>query len=250
MYEGFAEVYDLLTQDIDYVKWADFMESAFLTFGRKPKLVLELGCGTGSLAIELAGRGYEMIGLDSSSEMLQKASDKARSKGRDILFIQQDMREFELYGTVDAVICALDSINYITDKRDLMRVFNLVRNYLNPGGLFIFDVNSPYKLSHILGNETFFEMGDDVTWIWNNTYDARKKLCYFDLTFFIRDSESGLYRKVEESHAERAWTSEEIAYLLEKAGMEAPHTFGELHLKKPHAKEQRIFYISSKETPR
>lgn len=155
MYQGFAEVYDRLTQDIEYEKWADFLESAFLKFGDKPRLVLELGCGTGSLAIEMAKRGYDMIGLDLSVDMLSRAAEKSRDQGVDILFINQDMRDFELYGTVDAVICMLDSINYITDKTDLDRVFQLVHMYLNPGGLFIFDINSEYKLSHILGRISF-----------------------------------------------------------------------------------------------
>ncbi len=245
MYQGFAEVYDRLTGDIAYDRWADYLESAFLKFGSKPHLVLELGCGTGNLTLELAKRGYEMIGLDSSADMLDVASNKAKRKGLDILFIHQDMREFELFGTVDAVICMLDSINYVTKKRDLEQVFRLVHNYLNPGGLFIFDVNSPYKLSRVLGNETFFEMDDEITWIWNNTYDARRRQCIFDLTFFIRQEE-GLYRKVVETHVEKAYSTDELVHALTKAGLRFLDAFGELTFEKPDLRENRIFYVSSK----
>jgi SAM-dependent methyltransferase len=155
------------------------------------------------------------------------------------------MREFELFGTVDAVICMLDSINYVTKKRDLEQVFRLVHNYLNPGGLFIFDVNSPYKLSRVLGNETFFEMDDEITWIWNNTYDARRRQCIFDLTFFIRQEE-GLYRKVVETHVEKAYSTDELVHALTKAGLRFLDAFGELTFEKPDLRENRIFYVSSK----
>lgn len=245
MYQGFAEVYDRLTRDIAYDRWADYLESAFLKFGSKPHLVLELGCGTGNLTLEMARRGYEMIGLDSSADMLGVASSKAKREDLDILFVHQDMREFELFGTVDAIICMLDSINYVTRKRDLEQVFRLVHNYLNPGGLFIFDVNSPYKLSSVLGNETFFEMDDEITWVWNNTYDAKKRQCIFDLTFFIRQ-EGDLYRKVVETHVERAYATEELAQALKKSDFRFIGEFGDLSFEKPDLKENRIFYVSSK----
>lgn len=248
MYQGFAEVYDRLTQDIEYEKWADFLESAFLKFGEKPRLVLELGCGTGSLAIEMAKRGYDMIGLDLSADMLSRAMEKSRSQGLDILFINQDMRSFELYGTVDAVICMLDSINYVTEKPDLDRVFQLVNLYLNPGGLFIFDVNSDYKLSRILGENVFYELDDDISWIWQNTYDPSSKLCTFELTFFVR-TQSGLYRRFDETHIERAYADEEITDALSRSRLELLGRFGGLGFSPPGPREERIFYIARKESP-
>jgi len=248
MYEGFAEVYDRLTRDIEYGKWADYLESVFLKFGDKPRLVLELACGTGSLAIEMAKRGYDMIGLDISCDMLSIAKEKSLSRGLDILFINQDMRSFELYGTVDAVICMLDSMNYITDRTDLERVFGLVRMYLNPGGLFIFDINSEYKLSGILGQNTFYELDDDISWIWHNTYDPSRRLSTFELTFF-RKTGNGLYARFDETHIERAWSDEEIADALEKASMELLGRFGNLSFSPPSPEEERIFYIARKESP-
>ncbi len=245
MYARFAEVYDRLTHDIPYVKWADYLQSAFLKFGMNPGLVLELGCGTGSLAIELSKRGYEMIAVDVSADMLAKAYEKAQKNKADILFLNQDMREFELYGTVDAVVCLLDSLNYMTSLKDVRKVFSLVHNYLNPGGLFIFDLNSPYKLSHVLGNETFYELGEDTAWIWNNTYDSKKRCTIFDLTFFIKN-EDGLYERFEETHQERAFSKMEIVKALNCEGLKLLGDFAELSFTEPAPKEERIFYIAQK----
>ncbi|MCX7772454.1 MAG: class I SAM-dependent methyltransferase [Clostridia bacterium] len=245
MYTRFAEVYDRLTHDIDYVKWADYIQSAFLKFEKDPKLVLELGCGTGSLAIELAQRGYDMIGVDLSPDMLFRASEKSREKGTDILFLNQDMREFELYGTVDAVLCMLDSLNYLTSLRDVKCVFKLVHNYLNPGGLFIFDLNSFYKLSTVLGNETFYELDEETSWIWSNTYDSRRKCTTFDLTFFLKNPD-GLYERFDETHEERAYYPMEIKKALTSAGLKWLGTYGNLSFKRPGPKEERIFYVAQK----
>lgn len=245
MYTRFAEVYDRLTQDIPYIKWADYLQSAFLKFNQDPGLILELGCGTGSMAVELAKRGYDMIALDQSPDMLSRAYEKAKANNLDILFINQDMRNFELYGTVDAVLCLLDSLNYITSLTDLKKVFRLVNNYLNPSGLFIFDLNSPYKLSKVLANNVFFELDDDISWIWNNTYDSRKRCATFDLTFFVRNND-GLYERFDETHRERAFTRTEIKKAIEEAGLELVGYYGDLTFKSPSPKEERIFYIARK----
>lgn len=245
MYARFSEIYDQLTHDIPYVKWADYLQSAFLKFNQNPKLVLELGCGTGSMAIELAKRGYEMIALDVSSDMLGVAYEKAKNNNTDILFLNQDMRKFELYGTVDAVICLLDSLNYMSSIKDIEKVFRLVHNYLNPKGLFIFDLNSPYKLSEVLGNETFYELNEDNAWIWVNTYNNKKRSTRFDLTFFVRN-EDGLYERFEETHIERAFESEEITQTLIKCGLTPLAEYGELKFKRPNKNEERIFYIAQK----
>jgi len=245
MYARFAEVYDRLTHDIPYTKWADYLQSAFLKFNKNPRLILELGCGTGSMAIELAKRGYEMIALDVSADMLARAYQKSQEQGTQVLFLHQDMREFELYGTVDAVLCLLDSLNYMRSLSDVQKVFRLVHNYLNPGGLFIFDLNSPYKLSTVLGNETFYEVGEDTTWIWTNTYHEKKKRATFDLTFFVK-TEEGLYERFDETHNEWAYNSREIEEALHKAGLVLLGEYGELKFTKPRQKEERIFYIAQK----
>lgn len=245
MYTSFADFYDRLTHDIDYIRWADYLQSAFRKFGKDPNLILELGCGTGSLAVELSKRGYDMIALDSSISMLNKAYEKARKINSDILFLNQDMRSFELYGTVDAIVCLLDSINYITSVEDIKKVFKLVNNYLNPGGLFIFDVNSPHKLSTVLGNQTFYEFDEDISWVWVNTYNSKDKTTTFDLTFFVKN-EDGLYERYDETHIERAFTGEEIREALASSGLILIGEFGDLCFKAPAADEERIFYIAKK----
>ena len=138
-YQSFARVYDMFMNDVPYEEWADYIQSLLLEYGVEDGLVLELGCGTGSLTEILSARGYDMIGVDNSEEMLEIALDKKTESGQDILYLLQDMREFELYGTVRAVISICDSMNYITEETDLLEVFRLVNNYLDPGGVFIFD---------------------------------------------------------------------------------------------------------------
>ncbi|HHU89972.1 MAG TPA: class I SAM-dependent methyltransferase [Clostridiaceae bacterium] len=245
MYTSFADFYDRLTHDIHYARWADYLQSAFRKFGKDPKLILELGCGTGSLAIELSKRGYDMIALDSSISMLNKAYQKALKSNMDILFLNQDMRNFELYGTVDAIICLLDSINYITSLQDIKKVFKLVNNYLNPEGLFIFDINSYYKLSTILANQTFYELDDDISWVWKNTYNSKEKTTTFDITFFVKNEE-GLYQRYDETHTEKAFTENEIKEALVSSGLKLIGEYGNLSFDVPAADEERIFYIAKK----
>ena len=154
MYNAFAEVYDRL-QDADYAKFADYYERIFEKYGIKPELVLDLACGTGNITVPMSQRGYDMIGVDLSVEMLNIAREKAQAAGQNILFINQDMTEFELYGTVDAILCALDGVNYLTADGETDELFRLAENYLNPGGLMIFDINTEYKLREVLGSNTF-----------------------------------------------------------------------------------------------
>ena len=155
-YGAISDIYDKINSEIDYSKWADFFEKCFDKFlNCRPELVLDLACGTGSMTLELAKRGYDMIGIDSSSDMLNVALDRKYDMElpRDVLFLLQDMTSFELYGTVGAITCCLDSVNYLVDDGDLERCFRLVHNYLDPDGLFLFDVNSPYKFENIYGEK-------------------------------------------------------------------------------------------------
>ena len=153
MYNRFAYLYDELINDVNYEEWLDYYFKIFQRYGLKPSLGLDLGCGTGNLTTLFSDKGVEMTGVDISEDMLMVAREK--SEGRDILYLNQDMREFELYGTVDFIVSSLDCVNYITDKRDLLKVMKLANNYPNPGGLFIFDINTPYKLENVIGNNTF-----------------------------------------------------------------------------------------------
>lgn len=148
-YESFASVYDLFMDDVDYDGWVKYIEEIWKKFNVNPELICELGCGTGNITLRLAEKGYDIIGVDLSADMLSEARKKAAEKGLDVLFLLQDMREFELYGTVNSILCLCDSLNYITEDEDIQEVFDLVNNYLHPGGVFIFDLNTEYKFREI-----------------------------------------------------------------------------------------------------
>ena len=169
-YTSFAEVYDQFMDNVPYREWADFLQEILQKEGINDGLVLDLGCGTGSMTEELAGRGYDMIGVDNSEDMLEIAMEKRQESGHDILYLLQDMQEFELYGTVRAVVSVCDSVNYVTEKEELEQVFRLVNNYLDPGGIFVFDFNTEYKYREVLGDRTIAENREDSSFIWDNYY--------------------------------------------------------------------------------
>ena len=214
IYHSFAQCYDLFMADTPYDEWVDFIEFMFKKYGKNPSLVLELACGTGSVTTRLAKRGYEMIGLDNSAEMLAVAAEKCKG----VLYLCQDMREFELYGTVDCVLCMCDGLNYILDKKDLLKVFKLVKNYLNPGGLFIFDLNTQYKYEHLLDEGTFAQVECNAAYIWENYYDKKRRLNEYAVTFFVEDAADGLYKRFEETHSQRAHLEDEIRETAAGAG--------------------------------
>lgn len=245
IYNSFAYVYDNLTLDIDYPGWADFIEKIIHKNKKEASMVLELGCGTGSFGIEMSKRGYEMICLDLSSDMLDRAAEKAAEEGADILFLNQDMSSFELYGTVDVIVCLLDSFNYLIKPVQVQRMFRLVHNYLNPGGLFIFDVNTPYKFENILSNNIFYEVDDDIAYIWENEYNPKTRKARFDLTFFVRDGQ--LYRRFDETHFERAYDEGEIMQFINQSGLKFISVYDHLTLRKPSLKSERNFYVCRKD---
>ena len=214
-YTSFARVYDTFMDNVPYKEWADYLGKILKEYGIDDGLVLDLGCGTGSMTEMLASSGYDMIGVDNAEEMLEIAMEKKVESGHDILYLLQDMREFELYGTVRAVISACDSVNYITDDEDLTEVFRLVNNYLDPEGLFVFDFNTEYKYREILGEQTIAEDREECSFIWDNYYDEDERINEYELTLFVRDEEQPqLYRKYQEEHFQRAYTLEQIDICL------------------------------------
>lgn len=243
MYNDFAYIYDKLINDVDYKEWADYYFKIFQRYGLSPKLGLDLGCGTGNLTVELASRGIEMTGVDLSEDMLMVAREK--SEGMDILYLNQDMTEFELYGTVDFIVSSLDCINYITDKRDLQRVMKLANNYLEPGGLFIFDINTRYKLENVIGDNTFILEDDDCFCSWQNEYDKRRKLSDFYLTFFLKDGEN--YTRFDEHHTERAYGIEEIKSLIESSGMRLLKVYHDRSFENPKKNSERVFFVAQEQ---
>ena len=223
-YTGFAEVYDLFMDQVPYEKWSRRITEILKEYGIPDGLVLDLGCGTGSMTELLAGAGYDMIGVDASEEMLELAYEKRAESGHDILYLLQDMREFELYGTVRAIVSVCDSLNYITEEEDLLQVFRLVWNYLDPDGVFFFDMNTIYKYSKMLGETTIAENREEGSFIWENYYDPEEQLNQYDLTLYIRD-EDDRYTRFEETHIQKAYALERVLELLEKAGLKAEQIF-------------------------
>ena len=264
-YSSFAEVYDLFQDNIPYEEWCEYLAGLLEEYGVQDGIVLDLGCGTGTVTELLAQRGYDMIGVDNAEEMLGIAMRKkaarivakedamadaaadAETDGdrRDsILYLCQDMREFELYGTVAAAVSICDSMNYITDLEDLTQVFRLVNNYLDPNGVFIFDMNTPYKYEELLADNTFAEVRDESSFIWENYYDEEEKINEYALTLFIRETpeedelddedfdeedsdqeyswsgaSDGVYHRYTETHYQRAYSLDEVRAAAEEAGL-------------------------------
>ncbi len=239
MYNKFAFVYDELIKDVDYNKWLDYYFKLFERYGLNPDLGLDLGCGTGSMTRLFKQRGIDMTGIDLSEDMLMIAEEK--NEDGKILYLNQDMTDFELYGTVDFIVSSLDCMNYILDKRDILKVLKLANNYLNPGGLFIFDINTKYKLSHVLGNNTFVLEDDKVFLTWQNEYDKTRRLCDFYLTFFQKEGEC--YTRFDEEHTERAYEIEEMSDLIEKSGMRLLKVYDKLTFSAPKPKSERVFFV-------
>lgn len=244
-YTSFAEVYDAFMDNVPYEEWADYLKQRLSEYGICDGLVLELGCGTGSMTEALSVRGYDMIGVDNSGEMLEIAMQKREHSGQDILYLMQDMREFELYGTVRAVVSVCDSVNYITDEKELEEVFRLVNNYLDPGGIFIFDFNTEYKYREVLGEQVIAEDREDSSFIWDNYYYEDERMNEYELTLFIRDEEhKELYRKYQEMHFQRAYTLEEMKELIEWSGLSFVTAYDAYTGSAPDGRSERICMIA------
>lgn len=217
-YTSFASVYDTFMDNIPYEEWTTYWVDRLKEYGIEEGLVLDLGCGTGTITELLAKSGYDMIGIDNAEEMLEIAMEKRAASGQDILYLLQDMREFELYGTVRAIVSACDSVNYILDEEELVEVFRLANNYLDPEGLFLFDFNTIFKYRELLGDTTIAEAREDCSFIWENYYYEEEELNEYELTLFIRE-EDELYRRYQETHLQRGYTLEQMKRCLEQAGM-------------------------------
>ena len=238
-YTGFAQVYDIFMDDTPYGEWCENIvrilekyrvpwragmgghdDSAVeQNLQQEYNSILDLGCGTGTLTQLLAGRGYDMIGIDNAQEMLQIAMDKREASGLDILYLLQDMREFELYGTVGAVVCVCDSVNYLLEEEEIIKTFRLVNNYLFPGGIFLFDFNTDYKYREVLGNQTIAEDREDCGFIWDNYYHEAEEINEYDLTVFVRE-EGEKFRRFTENHFQRGYSPEQMAALAVRVGLQ------------------------------
>lgn len=234
-YTDFAEVYDELMDDTPYEEWCGFLVGLFQKYGaaadnvgavskqtaenlrQERNTILDLGCGTGTLTELLARRGYDMIGVDNAQEMLQIAIEKRERSGLDILYLLQDMRELELYGTVGAVVSVCDSLNYLLAEEDIVQTFERVNNYLYPQGLFIFDFNTVYKYAVVIGDATIAENREDCSFIWENYYHEEQEINEYDLTVFV--AEGALFRRFQEVHYQRGYRLEQMRDFLRQAGL-------------------------------
>lgn len=241
-YTGFAEVYDVFMDNVPYEEWCSYVTGLLKEYQVMDGLVLDLGCGTGSLTGLMARSGYDMIGIDNSGEMLQIAMNKRNASGLDILYLLQDMRGFELYGTVKAVISICDSMNYIMEYQELVEVFRLVNNYLDPKGVFIFDLNTEYKYRELLADNTFAEDREESSFIWNNFYDEEDKVNEYDLTLFVKEGE--LYRKFEETHYQRAYGLDQIQQAIRDGGMEFVAAYDACTRNPVQQDSERIYVIA------
>ena len=243
MYGSFAYVYDKFMDDVPYEEWADYVQSLLMEYEVREGLVLELGCGTGNLTEILASRGYDMIGVDLSADMLDIAMEKRERSGRDILYLMQDMRGFELYGTVRAAVSICDSMNYLQEEKDLLSTFMLVNNYLDPGGIFIFDLNTAYKYRELIGDTTIAENREGASFIWENTWYEEEKVNEYDLTIFA-ETENGLYQKFEETHFQRAYDLKTVKRLIAEAGMEFLAAYDAFTREPVRPDSERIYVIA------
>lgn len=244
-YQEFASVYDLLTDDISYRERACYFDSLIVRFGNgKRGDLLDLACGTGSLSKEFAAKGYDVIACDGSSEMLALAQSKSSAAGKDITYLCQPMEQLDLYGTVGSVVCALDSLNHITDADVLETVFKRVSLFLEPDGVFVFDVNTPWKHREVLGNNTFVYDYDEVYLVWRNTLCSDDTV-RMDLDFFKPNGK--LYKRYKESFCERAYSEEELEDMIKKAGLYTVARYKADTTEAPSFDTQRVVYVVKKE---
>jgi len=239
-YGGFAYLYDLLMNDIPYSAWADYIGDALKRhLGECPQnhIVVDVACGTGNITIPLAQMGYDMIGVDISTDMLAQA--QAKVKDEKILFLAQDMRELDLYGTVDAVVCTCDSLNYILDEGELEAIFSRIKMFLNPGGVFIFDMNTEYKYTKLLGNKTFTAKANDISYEWNNHFDPYTGINQYHVIFMTGDG-----KPFEEIHYQRAYPVDFVCDLLQKAGFRYVDAFDGYTVMPPMDESIRALFLA------
>ncbi len=244
-YQAFAEVYDRLMEDLPYGQWRDYLVMLLKENGVRSGLVCELGCGTGRMTELLAREGYDMTGIDLSEEMLSKALEKRDESDLPILYLCQDMTEFELYGTMRAFVSVCDSMNYIESKEDFISVLKLVNNYLDPSGVFIFDLKTAHYYKDVLANRTIAYSDEDLSYIWENRYDEEDRANDYAITFFKRE-ENGLYRRFTEEQTQFVYSLDEIRAFAKSAGMEFVEAF-DAFTKDPVRPDSERIYIILKE---
>ena len=246
IYDMIAPIYDEINKDIDYLSWADFIEKIIQKnqgFDEQ-NLILDLGCGTGRMTLELARRGYDMTGIDYSAEMLDIARSEAeKNKLTNILWLNQDMRDFELYGTVGVTVSCLDCMNHLTSRADFEKCLYLVHNYLVPGGLFIFDINGKAKFEKIYSTNSYVMETDDSVCVWQNFYNSASGICRFYITLF-KENENGSYERYDEIQKEKMYTLKSIKNMLSKTGFEFLGAYSDFDFSEATDENERIYILA------
>lgn len=243
-YTALAKVYDALMRDVAYDEWAVYINSFLLGNGKQGAVIADCACGTGQISIRLAQFGHRVIGVDRSESMLYEAAENARQNGLMIPFVQQDMRKLQLHKRADAIVCACDGVNYLLSASDVRAFFKAAHAALKPGGLLLFDVSSRYKLSHVLGCNTFGEAEDTCAYLWKNSYDAVSHLCEMQLTLFV--SKGNLYERFEERHIQRGHSVRELRSWLGAAGFTQVEAYEAFTRNAPADETERIQFAAVK----
>ena len=244
-YEGLAASYDCLTEDVAYERRAAFLQKLMKKSRIPVHTVLDLACGTGTMTCLLAEAGYEMIGVDLSEDMLAEAAGKQVSEGKiPPIYLCQSMDRLDLYGTVEAAVCCLDSLNYLTDVRTLRRTLQRLHLFVAPGGVFIFDINTPRKLRSLDG-QIFLDEREDVYCVWRTEFEKRSRICTFGMDIFQREGDG--WQRYAEEHREKAWEVEELTALLKEAGFGHIRTWGDCRMRAPGEEEERIYFTCIRE---
>lgn len=243
-YDNFSDFYDLLTDNVEYEKRADYFCRLLSMCSIKNGILLDLGCGTGSMSVKMADKGFDVIGVDSSIGMLNAARQKAYESSAEILLLNQNMQEIDLYGTVDCAICVLDGINHLEGESDVKRTFEKVSLFMNKGGVFAFDVNTIYKHKNVLADNVFVYEPDDLFCVWQNNYNPEDNSVDISLDFF--EEEDGVYYRSCESFSEQAYELENIKLWLEEAGFEVVGIFDDLTTDPVNPETERAVFLAKK----
>ncbi len=241
-YADFAAFYDALTGDVDYAAWAEYLLAVFDRHGGNTAQLLDLACGSGSLALELVARGVDVIGVDGSQDMLAIAREKAEDAGAAVMYLCQDMRELDLYGTVDGAVCMLDSLSHIGETDELAEILRRLGLFIAPDGLLVFDVNTPYKHREVLGDNAFVFEEEEFLCVWRNRYHAARHEVSMQLDFFLE--ENGVYRRYTDEVKERAYAMSTWKKLLAQAGFDLLAVYGERAFVPPTADAERWVFVA------
>jgi len=243
-YTRFAPIYDrLMREDIDYDRWSDYIEDIFAHFGKTPKLICDLACGTGNITIPMAKKGYDMIGVDKSPQMLSIAREKAAGDSLDIMFLSQSFTKLDLYGGCDAFLCMIDGFNYVLSPKTLFQIAKRIKTcFLEPGGIVIFDLSTRYKFENYIGNNTFVYDKDGIFYVWENKFYEKNGLSDMYINFFEKDGAH--YKRFCERHLQKSYKEEEIKKIFLAAGFEKIDCFSPLSFTSPQKTDLRIVFVA------